>query len=109
MSTSAMVSSTVSTTSELVVVSTTQTTTHQCEHQQHRSKATATSHDTEELLLGIKEAEWSKLLDNQSFLEPATSTESNLLENFSVGRQKESEGIDGVNSFRTSTKCKWLK
>ena len=67
------------------------------------------SHDTEEFLLGIKEAEWSKLLDDQDFLEPTTSTENNLLESCSVGRQKESEGADGANSCHTSTKCKRLK
>ena len=60
-------------------------------------------------MLGIKEAEWSKLLDDQDFLEPTTSTENNLLESCSVGRQKESEGADGANSCHTSTKCKRLK
>ena len=70
-----MASTTVSTKSESGVVSTTRTTTRQW----HQSKVdiSGRSHDTEEFLLGFKEAEWSKLLDDQDFLEPTTSTENN--------------------------------
>ena len=59
-------------------------------------------------MLGIGEAEWSTLLEDQSLLEPATSTENKLLEAFSSGGGKENvstaHGTDGENSCQTSTK-----
>ena len=77
-----MASTIVSTTSESVVVSTTWATSLQW----HQSKVdtTATSHDTEEVLLGIREAEWSKLLDDRRSTEPVAITGNKLLEHFLV-------------------------
>lgn len=59
--------------SAMSVVSTTQTTSLQWHSQKEIADIAATSHDTDnEILLGTGEAEWSKLLEDQSSLEPAT-------------------------------------